>query len=736
VCDVFPGGKQLGLFEIFQQVWKTGKAEFYPISQYEDDRLTFWAENYIYKLPSGEIVAVFNDVTERNKAEETLRASEGRYRAMMEQAADGVIVHDETGRILDVNRKTCQSLGYSREELLSKSIGDIDPDAIKTGKHELWDKILAGEQCMFESRQMRKDGSSIPVEVTLGSVHLPLGPAVLGIIRDITDRERVEEELRASERKFRDTVKYLDEGYYIVTPDGQLLEHNLSFNRILGFDSAEDLKGIHLPDFWQNPDDRNEYLNELVNKGFISNYLINAKTISGEKKVVLASAHIVKDQQGKLVGIEGAFTDFTDRKHAEEQILRQSKVLAAINSVFYETMVADSEKAVAMTCLKVAQEITGSKFGFIGEITPEGLYSTTALSDPGWDACRIPETQASMLIKDMVIRGIWGQVILKEQSLIVNDPISYPDRVGIPEGHPPLTSFLGVPLKDQGKVIGMIAMANRESGYTAEDQYDMETICVAFVEAIRRKKTQEEIRKLNTELEQRVMERTAQLSAANKEMEAFAYSVSHDLRAPLRSIDGFSQALLEEYETKLDETGKAYLKRVRKATQKMGFLIDDMLKLSRVSRAEFNHETVDLSAMIREITEAHRKIYPERVVDVRVQEGVMVQGDPYMMKIVLENLMDNAWKFTGKTEHPRIEFGTTVRDGKTACFIRDNGAGFDMAYVNKLFGAFQRLHTTHEFPGTGIGLATVKRIIARHGGQVWAEGEIGKGATFYFTLPS
>jgi PAS domain S-box-containing protein len=611
VCDVFPGVKQLGLFEIFQQVWKTGKAEFYPISQYEDDRLAFWAENYVYKLPSGEIVAAFNDVTERNKAEEELRASEGRYRAMMEQAADGVIVHDETGRILDVNRKTCQSLGYSKEELLSKSIGAIDPEAIRTGKHELWGKILAGEQVTFESRQIRKDGSNILVEVTLGSVHLPLGPAVLGIIRDITDRKR-----------------------------------------------------------------------------------------------------------------------------AEEQVLRQNTVLAAINSVFYETMTAGSEEAVAMTCLKVAQEITGSKFGFIGEITPEGFYSTTALSDPGWEFCRIPETQATMLIKDMIIRGIWGQVLLKEQSLIVNDPASYPDRVGIPEGHPPLTSFLGVPLKDQGKVIGMIAMANRESGYTAEHQYDMETICVAFVEAIRRKKAQEEIGKLNAELEQRVMKRTAQLSAANKEMEAFAYSVSHDLRAPLRSIDGFSQALLEEYETKLDETGKAYLKRVRKATQNMGFLIDDMLKLSRVSRAEFNHEAVDLSATIREITEAHRKLYPERVVDVRVQEGVVVQGDPYLMKIAVENMMANAWKFTGETEDPRIEFGTEIRDGKTICYIRDNGAGFDMAYVGKLFGVFQRLHTTQEFPGTGIGLATVQRIIHRYGGKVWAEGEKGKGATFYFTLPS
>ncbi|MFH1081500.1 MAG: ATP-binding protein [Pseudomonadota bacterium] len=246
---------------------------------------------------------------------------------------------------------------------------------------------------------------------------------------------------------------------------------------------------------------------------------------------------------------------------------------------------------------------------------------------------------------------------------------------------------------------------------------------------------QEAIRRLNEELEARVLQRTAQLDAVNKELEAFSYSVSHDLRAPLRSIEGFSNALLEDYQDRpLDETGRKYLERVCKTTQHMGFLIDDMLKLSHVTRFEFKCESIDLSDMIRKTARKLQESAPDRSVIWVVQDGVVIQGDQRLLQIALSNLLDNAWKFTGRQAQPRIEFGATVKDGDPVYYVRDNGVGFDMAYVNKLFGAFQRLHTTEEFAGTGIGLATVRRIINRHGGRVWAEGEIGKGATLYFTI--
>jgi len=256
----------------------------------------------------------------------------------------------------------------------------------------------------------------------------------------------------------------------------------------------------------------------------------------------------------------------------------------------------------------------------------------------------------------------------------------------------------------------------------------------ASLDLTRRLEAEAQVHHLNSELERRVAERTAQLAVANRELESFAYSVSHDLRAPLRSIDGFGKALLEDYADALDDVGRDYLNRVRTASQRMGDLIDDLLNLSRVSRGELRPTSVDLSDMAGRLIDSYQVQHPDRSVQVDLQPGVRAVGDPNLLRVVLDNLLGNAWKYTSRSANAQIELGMTERGGERVYHVRDNGVGYDPAYVGKLFRPFQRLHRAEEFEGHGIGLATVLRVVSRHGGRVWSVGEVGKGATFFFTL--
>jgi light-regulated signal transduction histidine kinase (bacteriophytochrome) len=243
-----------------------------------------------------------------------------------------------------------------------------------------------------------------------------------------------------------------------------------------------------------------------------------------------------------------------------------------------------------------------------------------------------------------------------------------------------------------------------------------------------------EIRAMNAELERRVTQRTEQLEATNRELESFAYAVSHDLRAPLRSMSGFSQLLQESPKEALDEKSRHYLQRINDASRRMSALIEDLLSLSRISRSDLAPRPVDFTQLVLDVAVNVRERYPQHTVELSVEPGMTVHGDPRLLKIAMENLLDNAWKYTTHTAQPQVTVGSQREEQGRSFFVRDNGVGFDMAYSSKLFGPFQRLHSDAQYPGTGIGLVTVQRILARHGGRVWVDAALNRGATFFFTL--
>lgn len=300
----------------------------------------------------------------------------------------------------------------------------------------------------------------------------------------------------------------------------------------------------------------------------------------------------------------------------------------------------------------------------------------------------------------------------------------FPDLMELGNKHPFLTGIDDmIKKREHGSVTDDVQVGNRWYERTVAYVPPSQTFRLYVRDITTRKKAEEDLRY-----------RTDDLEASNKELEAFSYSVSHDLRAPLRSMEGFSSALLEDYMDKLDEQGKQYLRYIQESSDLMGRLIDDLLKLSRVTRSEINFEPVDLSVLAYQVIDELKKTEPAKNVQVNIASGIKAYGDRYLLRIVLENLLGNAWKFSGKVAFPQIEMGVTVQNSQQVYFIRDNGVGFDMTYADKLFKPFQRLHKESEFPGTGIGLASVFRIIRRHGGEVWTESKEGEGATFYFTL--
>jgi PAS domain S-box-containing protein len=619
------------------------------------------------------------------------------YEAIFRSMADGVIIIDKQNFIVETNPATQRILKLNKSEIIGKALKQVIPGheyslELKT------DMTVTELTISLEQDQMERFYNLYMSPIVTGqrsSGHIVLlhddtermkaenesrEKAILQT--ELNERKQAEEALGESEKRYRTLFESAAEGILIAEGEAKKFKYaNPAVCTMLGY-SQEELTKMSVSDI--HPKTLLEHV--------LADFATQAR---GEK--ILSSALPCLKKDGTIIYADikaakaiidgrecnvGFFTDITERKKMEEAI-RESE--EKFSKAFHS-----SPNIIAIIRLKDHRiiDINENYVDFTG-YGREEVIGHDAAEFNSWVDNDKHERILKILEEEGRVRS--EEVLLRKRSGEIN------------------TALLSIELINIGGEPCMLSES---------------------IDITRLKRAEEDLKQAMSSLEQS----SALLAATNKELESFSYSVSHDLRSPLRSIDGFSQALLEDYKDRLDEHGQEYLNRLRGASQKMGELIDGLLKLSRLTRSEMHQEKVDLSTLAEEITTRLQETQPERRAKFIISSGLTANGDSQMLRVLLENLLGNAWKFTSKIPQANIEFGSNNNGNRKAFFVKDNGAGFDMAYADKLFNAFQRLHDTAEFPGTGIGLATVQRIINRHGGSIRAEGTVGKGATFYFTL--
>ena len=542
----------------------------------------------------------------------------------------------------------------------------------------------------------------------------------MGTVQDVTDRVLAEQAIAETEQRIDILTQISPVGIFRTDAQGHCFYVNNRWMEMAGITSDEAMgqgwsEAIHIGD-------RERVFSEWYQAAQSNaNFRTECRFQRPDGKVfwVISQATPERDEEGNIVAYFGTVTDITMQKRIEEAL----KIVAAgvspgTGKVFLQNLTISLNK------------LFNAKLTFIAEIDKNNpdLLNTLAMCEDNLlsdnSVFNLPNTPCADVIEQGTVcyaddvRGRFPGNQLMED-------------LGI-------KSYIGVPLLDvhanKSGVIAVLDVKPMDDGELQQLKPILDLFSARASVEIERIKAQKMIQNQREELERLVKERTIELRTTNSELESFSYSVSHDLRSPLRAINGFTQALYEDYNDSFDETGKEYLHRVRQASNRMGKLIDDLLNLSRVSRGEFKKTQVDLSELVQDICENMWSNDSDHQYEIKIKPGVKGEADEALVKIVLDNLLNNAWKYTRKNTHPKIEFGTTTYQEQSTYYVADNGTGFDMRYVDKIFDVFQRLHSSEEYEGTGVGLATVQRIIHRHGGEIWVESEVGKGTTFYFTL--
>ena len=738
--EVIPGvwEKDMGLLEIYGRVARTGAPEKFEICL---ESLKMWFSISVYRPQEGHFVAVFDVITRRKQVEQALRESEALVRSITDHSEDMIFVKDRDSRYLFMNPAGVRLTDVPLEEILGRRDSEWNPNVAEAAAFMAVDsRVISLGQTETVEEEVTTPAGKTHIMLTKKTPRLdPEGNVIglVGICRDITQRKQAEGALRESEERFRTLYASMTEIaalHEIVTDSGgqavdyRILDCNPAFTKVTRISRDRAIGAL---------------ASELYGMGkapFLDIYARVAATgepASFEAFFDPIARHfeisVFSPRRGRFATVAG---DITDRKQAEHRLAKQQALLEGMNRVLREAIRCETEMALAEKCLTVARELTGSQFGIIHELNAAGTLDNLALTDAGWGACKMPQSEAVVLLKGMPVRGVWARTIHMGETVMANDSASHPDRVELPSGHPPLHRFLGVPLKMGEKSIGLIGLANKPSDYDVEDQQVTESLASAFVEALQRLRARQQTRALNAFLDGRVRERTAQLETANKELESFSYSVSHDLRAPLRAISGFAGILAEDFAQRLTDEGRRVLDTITSEARRMGQLIDDLLEFSRVGRRPMQAAEVDMNALAQGAFNDCASQAPGRDLRFKLHPLPAVQGDAAMLRQVWTNLISNAVKYTRPRPVAEIEITCCADKGEFVFCVKDNGTGFDMQYVQKLFGVFQRLHDETEFEGTGVGLALVQRIVQRHGGRVWAEAALNEGAAFRFSLPA
>jgi PAS domain S-box-containing protein len=620
-------------------------------------------------------------LTSLENANKALRESEERFSKAFRASPDAIsISRMSDGAFLEINDSYTRIIGYSREELLGKDANDFNLWAQADQRESMLQKIR--DHIMMHNEEIEilsKSGEIRTMLLSTEYVQIGDEPCLLVVGTDVTERKKMEEMLANEATRRLILIEHSRDGIVILDQDGAVYEANRRFAEMLGYSPEEVLKlNVWDWEYLYPPEQVREMINTVGEAG--DHFTTRHRRKDGTTYDVEISTNGAMFAGQKLIFC--VCRDISERTRTEKALKEsEEKFSKAFHS-------SPDCSAIVRARDGVFVDVNESFLNFHGRSREEVIGHTATELD------------------------IWANLEERDRILKTNQEKG---SIRNEEFHVRTKS---------GKI--HIVLFSTEVVNIGEEPHSI----AMTLDITEQKEAEGKLQEAISRLEQS----STQLAATNKELEAFSYSVSHDLRSPLRSIDGFSQALLEDYQEKLDETGRDYLKRLRNASQKMGDLIDGILKLSRLTRSETHQEPTNLSVLAEEIANRLQEIQPERRVKFAIEKDVIANGDPQLLRVLLENLLGNAWKFTGKKPQGKIEFSTERNNGKKAYFIRDNGAGFDMTYAHKLFGAFQRLHEATEFPGTGIGLATVQRIINRHGGSIWAEGAVGKGATFHFTL--